>query len=120
MALVPAFTGLVGFAVQVFLILRYYTLSKSMLISCVLALFALVSVGSAIASTVVVIRLASYKDRRIFTKPIFVWLYGTVVADWLISGALVLHSWAGNAGLICYLGRLMANFYYYLVGVLSG
>jgi hypothetical protein len=84
-----ACTGAVSFMVQSYLILRYHSLSKSVLISTALFLLSLLSAGSTFTLSALITIANSYSQRNVLTLPTTIWLSGTAAADCAIAGGLV-------------------------------
>jgi hypothetical protein len=82
-------TGAVGFIVQLFLLLRYYSLSRNLWVSTLIGLISFVSAAAAIIGSSLMMVYSSYSERGILTAPTLVWLVAATVADWAIAGGLV-------------------------------
>jgi hypothetical protein len=82
-------TGLVALTVQLFLLLRYFSLSRNVWISAVLAILAFASTAAAVSVGILITMYSSYAERKHVMIPSLLWVTATSVTDWGIAGALI-------------------------------
>lgn len=86
-------TGCSAIFCQSFLIHRILHLTKSYILSSVLALFALASFGGSVAAAVTLLLHNTYAQRSANVVPVTIWLLCSAVADLLIAGVLSVFLW---------------------------
>ncbi|KAJ7660866.1 hypothetical protein DFH06DRAFT_1193473 [Mycena polygramma] len=82
-------TGLVAALVQAFLAVRYWKLSKNMVITMILFGCNTVALGGAFAGAMTIARFPGFEDRGRDKIPAAAWLVSGVVADTCIAAALL-------------------------------
>jgi hypothetical protein len=82
-------TAVVSLCVQIFLIQRYYCLSRNLYLSSVLILLVLIATAGAVTTGVIAIMYRPLSERYRMTGPVMAWLVTTSVADWAIAASLV-------------------------------
>ncbi|KIY66953.1 hypothetical protein CYLTODRAFT_422967 [Cylindrobasidium torrendii FP15055 ss-10] len=89
---VPAYvilSGISAFTVQIFLVYRFWSLSKNWLVTPFLALCACSALAGAIANGITVTQNSAFADRRANIKTVIIWLVCSAATDILIALALV-------------------------------
>ncbi|KAJ7649370.1 hypothetical protein DFH06DRAFT_1208115 [Mycena polygramma] len=89
-------TGLVAALVQVFLAVRYWKLSKNMVITMILFGCNTVALGGAFAGAMTIARFPGFEDWGRDKIPAAAWLVSEVVADTCIAAALLWEFRKGN------------------------
>ncbi|KAJ6505894.1 hypothetical protein C8R47DRAFT_1316044 [Mycena vitilis] len=82
-------TGLVAALVQVFLAVRYWKLSKNMVITMILFACNTLALGGAFSGAMTIARFPGFEDRGRDKVPATAWLVSEVVADACIAAALM-------------------------------
>ncbi|KAJ7117971.1 hypothetical protein C8R43DRAFT_98523 [Mycena crocata] len=82
-------TGIVATIVQIFLVTRYWKLTKNFFITPILLLFIMVALGGAFATSVIVAIHPTYKERAKLEVPVTIWLSSEAATDVSIALALL-------------------------------
>ncbi|KAF7336917.1 hypothetical protein MVEN_02128000 [Mycena venus] len=82
-------TGIVAASVQLFLVIRYWKLTKKIFITLILLLFILIAISGAFVSGVEVTIFPAFADRGKVKIPVTTWLVSEAVTDISITTALI-------------------------------
>ncbi|KAF9265988.1 hypothetical protein L218DRAFT_971845 [Marasmius fiardii PR-910] len=82
-------TGASAFIVQQSLIFRFWTLTKSLIVTIYLVLSSLAAFGGAIATAVIVHRFSTFSERGHVRIPVTIWLVASAIADVSIASTLI-------------------------------
>ncbi|KAJ7811074.1 hypothetical protein B0H14DRAFT_1476010 [Mycena olivaceomarginata] len=89
---VPLFaftTGITAALVQLFLVVRYWRLTKNVLVVLILSFFVIASLGGAFSAGVTLILFPAFTERAKIKVPGLIFLVSEAVSDLSISGALI-------------------------------
>ncbi|KAJ7795920.1 hypothetical protein B0H14DRAFT_3552763 [Mycena olivaceomarginata] len=82
-------TGVIAASVQLFLVIRYWKLTKKIFVTLILVLFILIAIGGAFTSGVTVATFPAFADRGKVKIPVTTWLVSEAVTDISIATALI-------------------------------